>query len=178
MIWWCLDNLATRCRHQTTCCNCLVRLGFSGTTVLERHDPSLLGFSAADEWVKFSRLLNRICWKTPLSLCSVQILYLTVILHKVETELIDNIWWDLICYLNSVLTQRVRSGNRINLFTCKLVGGVCLDENNQANEGTWGLGSIRNLHAVLSIQPAIVSNSVIIYRERTWKRINPGNLTD
>lgn len=69
-------------------------------------------------------------------------------------------------------------GNKINLFTCKLVDGVCLDWNNQANEGTWGLDSIRNLHAVLSIQLAILSNSVIIYHERTWKRINQGNLTD
>lgn len=62
----------------------------------------------------------------------------------------DNIWRD-----PSEGAERERSGNRINLFTCKLVDGVGLDQNNQANEDTWGLRSIRNLHAVLSIQQAI-----------------------
>lgn len=51
--------------------------------------------------------------------------------------------------------QRKR-GNRINLFTCKLVDEEGLDLNNQANEGTWGLCSIKNLHAVLSIRLVII----------------------
>lgn len=39
----------------------------------------------------------------------------------------------------------VRSWHRINLFACKLLDGECLDQNNQANEDTWGLCSVRNL---------------------------------
>lgn len=87
--------------------------------------------------------------RKPNSLFSVQIKHVYSNVAQGRDWIKQKTFVEISSFKHSVPTEWVRSGNKINLFTCKLVDGVCLDQNNQANEGTWGLGSIRNLHAVL-----------------------------
>lgn len=114
------------------------------------------------QWLAFLQLicddrnlLNMLCWRNLTAFLMWKYLIVVSSMIHVEAEWIKH-FGEISSVKHSVPEEQKKRGNRINLFTCKLVDGECLDLNNQANEGTWGLCSIRNLHAVLSIQLAII----------------------